>query len=149
MSPCEVNKISLLFFLWKFDTKLMASRHKELRLMALKFGQVLTLTEVCLSCLSLKCFCPSFPVPFHIYIGKNDADFLVFKQYLIVTLILTISVSFVSYKLFFLGYLLDVICDYHINYYCLCSVSSDHCSTNVRSMGRHLDGNGLQTPQIC
>nr|XP_022341002.1 anaphase-promoting complex subunit 4-like [Crassostrea virginica]XP_022341003.1 anaphase-promoting complex subunit 4-like [Crassostrea virginica] len=33
------------FYLMSFDTKLMASRHKELRLMALKFGQVLTLTE--------------------------------------------------------------------------------------------------------
>lgn len=32
-------------YLMSFDTKLMASRHKELRLMALKFGQVLTLKE--------------------------------------------------------------------------------------------------------
>lgn len=32
-------------YLMSFDTKLMASRHKELRLTALKFGQVLTLKE--------------------------------------------------------------------------------------------------------
>ncbi|XP_061192956.1 anaphase-promoting complex subunit 4-like [Saccostrea echinata] len=33
------------FYLMTFDTKLIASRHKEMRIMALKFGQVLTLTE--------------------------------------------------------------------------------------------------------
>ncbi|XP_056005623.1 anaphase-promoting complex subunit 4-like isoform X2 [Ostrea edulis] len=43
----ELQNIQQLtsFHLMSFDTKLIASRHKEMRMMALKFGQVLTMTE--------------------------------------------------------------------------------------------------------